>query len=382
VVRRLSCFLALLLVSASSCSKRKDAGQQTGTAALTIAATPEAQDAALFLAGVPGRPGSPLHDLEASSDWQAHASDFAAKWQRFQTVRQPRLQAFQKSELSSDSFRTETLFYPFGGPDILTASQLFPQQKTYILVGLEPPGTVPDAAAIRSAQLDRYLPRLRVTLDSLFRRSFFITADMDVQLRGQITDGVAPLLLVQLGRMGAAIRGADSVLIDEQGVLQKRSTEAPRRNNGVAIDFQFPGSAEPRRLIYFSVNLSDKGLKQNSAFQAFLASRKPVATFFKSASYLPHRNDFALVREVVLANSSAVLQDDTGIPYRYIDRNQWAVDLYGDYSRPYGSFRNMVQPDLKQAFESKTPNVHPLPFYLGYGYGRAPSTLLAFRKKS
>lgn len=323
-----------------------------------------------------------MHDLESSPEWRGQAHDFAAIWQRFQTVRQPRLREFQKAELSSEAFRTDTLFYPFGGPDILNASQLFPQQKTYVLVGLEPPGTVPDAEAIRSANLALYLPRLRFTLESVFRRSFFVTADMDAQLRGQITDGVAPLLLVQLGRLGATIKGAESVMLDEKGNLQKRMPDAPRRNTGVAFDFQFADSPVPRRLLYFSVNLSDKPLEGNSAFQAFLASRKPVATFFKSASYLPHRKDFALIREVVLANSSAVLQDDTGIPYRYIDRGVWNVQLYGDYTHPYGSFRNMVQPDLKKAFEEKGDNVHPLPFYMGYGYGRAPSTLLAFRKKS
>ncbi|MBL8210550.1 MAG: hypothetical protein JNK87_07560 [Bryobacterales bacterium] len=334
------------------------------------------------MAGVPGRADGPLHDLESSQDWRDHAHDFARIWTRFETVRQPRLRDFQKAELNAEAFRTETLFYPFGGPDILTASQLFPHQKTYVLVGLEPPGTVPDAAAIRSAHLERYLPRLRFTLESVFRRSFFVTADMDKQLRGQITDGVAPLLLVQLGRLGATIKGAESVMLDEQGMVRKRTPDAPRRNAGVAFEFTFAGESQPRRLMYFSLNLSDKPLAENRAFQAFLATRKPVATFFKSASYLPHRKDFALIREVVLANSSAVLQDDTGIPYRYIDRGVWNVQLYGDYTRPYGSFRNMVQPDLKRAFEEKGENVHPLPFYLGYGYGRAPSTLLAFRKKS
>ncbi len=371
-----------MLFGSTACTSRTSARQETSPSSIAITADPQAQDAARFLAGVAGRPDGPLHDLESSLEWQDHARDFQKIWQRFETVRQPRLREFQKAELDAEAFRTETLFYPFGGPDILTASQMFPRQTTYVLVGLEPPGTVPSAEDIRSANLTRYLPRLRFTLESVFRRSFFVTADMGKQLRGQITDGVAPLLLVQLGRLGATIQGAESVMLDERGVVQRRTPNAPRRNSGVALEFVFAGERQARRLLYFSLNLSDTPLKQNSAFQAFLANRKPVATFFKSASYLPHRTDFAMIRELVLANSSAVLQDDTGIPYRYIDRGVWNVQLYGDYTRPYGSFRNMVQQDLKRAFEEKGKNVHPLPFYLGYGYGRAPSTLLAFRKKT
>lgn len=80
-------------------------------------------------------------------------------------------------------------------------------------------------------------------------------------------------------------------------------------------------------------------LPGNAAFQKFLVRQKNFATFFKSASYLPHRSDFSFIRKLVLDNSQAVLQDDTGIPYRYIDRGKWSVKSYGQYSRPYGSFR-------------------------------------------
>ena len=37
---------------------------------------------------------------------------------------------------------------------------------------------------------------------------------------------------------------------------------------------------------------------------------------FKSTSYMLHRKEFSLIRNLVLDNSAAILQDDSGIPYR------------------------------------------------------------------
>jgi hypothetical protein len=79
-----------------------------------------------------------------------------------------------------------------------------------------------------------------------------------------------------------------------------------------------------------------------------------------------------------LTQSVAVLQDDSGIPYKYFDTAPWHVQLYGDYVRPYGSFRWLEQKDLKKAYS--TPSTKPLDFQIGYGFRKMPSNLL-FAKK-
>jgi hypothetical protein len=379
VVRLLICTLCLLLQAA--CSRPGPKARAGHRPLIDVPASTEAQHAADFLAGRPGAPDSPFQKLEQLPSWRHHSAEFSAVWQRFRTRRLPALRDFQKSEIAAPAFATDTLFYPFGGPDILTAATLFPHQKTYLLVGLEPPGSIPTLSAVNGTRMDRYLPRLRFSLESLFRRSFFITANMDAQYRGQITDGVLPALLVQLSHLECAILGVQPVDLASDGTLVARPGSTKIRDAGVVIAFRFPGDSETRHLLYFSVNLHNQALPGNTAFQKFLTGRKPFATFFKSASYLPHRNDFSFVRQLVLDNSQAVLQDDTGIPYRYIDRGKWSVKLYGKYSRPYGSFRYRVQPDLQKAFHDHN-SVRPLGFYLGYGYGRAPSTLLAFSRRN
>jgi hypothetical protein len=48
--------------------------------------------------------------------------------------------------------------------------------------------------------------------------------------------------------------------------------------------------------------------------------------------------------------------------------------LYGEYVRPYGSFRWLEQPDLRNAYLTQKPR--PLPFRIGYGFRDIPSNLL------
>ena len=60
--------------------------------------------------------------------------------------------------------------------------------------------------------------------------------------------------------------------------------------------------------------------------------------------------------------------------------DQWKVQLYGDYNQPYGSFRWMEQPDLREAYKTSGPKT--LPMHVGYGYKRITSNLqLATRIK-
>jgi hypothetical protein len=101
---------------------------------------------------------------------------------------------------------------------------------------------------------------------------------------------------------------------------------------------------------------------------------KGATTMFKSTSYMLHHKEFSLIRNLVLANSGAVLQDDSGIPYHWFAADQWKVQLYGEYERPYGSFKWLEQVDLRKAY--KQPGTKPLPMHVGYGYKKITSNLL------
>ena len=60
----------------------------------------------------------------------------------------PGLHKFQADELSDPSLAGRTVFYPFSGPDALTATAYFPHNPLYVMVALEPAGTLPTPGQI------------------------------------------------------------------------------------------------------------------------------------------------------------------------------------------------------------------------------------------
>jgi len=340
-----------------------------------VAPNREADDLARFLAGLPARPGSSFEELHKTPEWEAHASESNRIWEAFETKRVPALRDFSRDELDRFHATDPTVFYPFGGPDSLMATLFFPNYSNYVLVGLEPPGSLIAAKRFKPAELAEKLGQIRGTLDSLLARSFFITRQMDKELRGQIADGVLLPVLVQLTRQGATIRGLQYVRIDENGkaVLQSDPWEPKTKNRGVVLEF-VASDGSLHQLAYFSVNLDDDHLAKNPQFFQWLNAPGPMVTFFKSTSYMIHQKPFSRIREQVLDHSVAVLQDDSGIPYHYFTEKNWNVQLYGEFDKPYGSFRYLVQPDLKKAYAEGT-NVKKLSFLIGYGFGKVPSNL-------
>ena len=76
--------------------------------------------------------------------------------------------------------------------------------------------------------------------------------------------------------------------------------------------------------------------------------------------------------------SAAVFQDDSGVPYHFFDPGKWNVQLYGEYTKPYGSFAWLEQADLRKAYLAG--GVKHLTLRLGYGFGKVTSKLLLAKK--
>jgi len=336
-----------------------------------------ADDVGRFLAGSPARPGSQFAALEGRDEWVKHRRELDRGWSKIEGESLPAMRAFQKRELSGISIANSTAFYPFSGPDALMVTILFPQSPAYVMVGLEPAGTLPTPQQLARKDLEKYLAMVRTTIASELGRSFFITRQMDRQFRGQVTDGLFLPILQLLVRTDHTILGFRYVRLDDAGQIVERGADykAPGRigNKGVEIDFRTDSDQSVHKLFYFSVNLSDGTLAENHAFLSFVTGLKRTTTFLKATSYMLHKQEFSTIRQLILQNSLAVLQDDSGIPYRFFATARWRVQLYGDYVRPYGSFRWLEQPDLRKAY--LTPGPKPLDFRIGYGYGRVASNL-------
>jgi hypothetical protein len=337
-----------------------------------------ADDLGRFLAGLPARSGSSLAALHDEPAWAMHRDELDRAWSRIGSELLPAMRTFQKSELDSHPAATSPVFYPFSGPDALMVTVFFSRSSIYVMVGLEPAGTLPSPKELGRKNLESYLAAMRSSVASELGASFFITRQMDRQFRGQVTDGLILPILELLVRSGHTILGFRYVRLDEAGRMVARAPDyhAPGRigNKGIEIEFRRDNDQSVHRLLYFSVNLSDTRLQENPPFRSFLSRLQGTTTFLKATSYMLHKPEFSIIREHVLSNSAAVLQDDSGIPFHFYNSPSWRVQLYGEYVRPYGSFRWLEQPDLRQAYLTLRPK--SLTFRIGYGYGRVPSNLL------
>ena len=390
VTPRWTAAAALLLATAAASCRRTAVA--TGLAddrpawektAAPILQSREADDVARFLAGLPGAPDSPYLELEQSAAWRQHRKALDNAWKRAGAHLLSGLAQFQRGELNRQPMERAAVFYPFSGPDAITPLLCFPHSERYLLVALEPAGTLPAGGHIGKKNLPEYLAATRTTMGSILGRSFFVTREMDRQFRGQVTDGLMLPILELLVRTGHTVLGFRYVRLDEEGRLIERTADyyAPEKigDKGIEIEYRTSTDRSVHRLCYLSVNLSDERLHENAPFLKFAASLKGSSTLLKATSYMPHQPEFSTIRDLIMQVSGAVLQDDSGIPYRYFSGSAWRVQLYGAYQRPYGSFRWMEQKDLRAAYSR--PDVKPLPVEIGYGYRRIASNMLLAERR-
>jgi len=335
-------------------------------------ATPD--ETARYLAGMPVPVDSPLAKYR-DANWQRHAKYFDSAWDKLESVQ---LSKVRKWAMENNRVPARPLFYTFSGPDFVYANAFFPEATTTVMVGLEPIGPIPSIN-----ERTRYaLADLRGSLNTILNISFFITSDMGSRLHQGELRGTLPILYVFLARTGKTIHEVSLVNLDKDGVVTEveRHGGAPkgvRVDPGVKIVFSGNGGTK-QTLYYFSTDLSDGGLRA-SGFLRFCGQLGNGDALIKSASYLMHRGHFSLVRNFLLEKSQTIVQDDTGIPARYIKRDDWVLKPFGAYLGPIEIFKGMYQRDLAQIFhKEKSPK---LEFGIGYRWrGHDSNLLLAIKK--
>jgi hypothetical protein len=363
--------MAVLWALLGGCARRpaKTVGaERVSTEAIQL------NDTARFLAGLPGRANGPFHQLEATRTWKNYSTEIAETWNQAQKDQFAAVDAFQQRELASLHTGGSFVFYPFSGPDVLYLSHFFPNGKKYVLAGLENVGTMKSPSEYNSKNLDRELNGWKQALGSIFNRTFFVTSEMDSEFHGRVANGLLPMILLLMVRSGDTIDGMRYGHFDEAGRFLADGAQWPGKHKGVEVSFHRGGEKGSRTLYYFSTNLSQE-FETHPGFQRFLESQGTADTLVKSASFLLHWKMCSGLRSYMLAKSNLILEDDTGVPYRYFENADWRVRLFGGYSRPDRPFRREYQPDLADAFQDNS-KVRELGFSLGYGSGRRPSSMI------
>ncbi len=357
----------------------------TGQPAATTAPTDTAyvQDVAAYLAGLPVRPHSELAALTEDSAYQAFAKDQSKSWAKYKNAHTSRMTKWAGRELDSVQRSSPTVFYPFSGPDFLNVVTMFPTSQTYVMVGLEPVGSVPARASLEDPKL---FPAIKASLWSVLNFSFFRTNDMAIDLKSVELDGTVPLIALFAARTGHRIIAVRPVQITAAGQLAPGATDTTRAGGrvnipGAEIQLRSP-SGRAQTIYYFSVDLSDANLAPHPALLTFVRGLGPLTTYVKSATYLMHKAYFSKIRNLVLARSNYLLQDDSGIAMKYFPANAWQFTHYGTYRRPINLFAKHYQPELTAAYADSLHRPRPLPFGTGYNWRQTDSNLLLARRRT
>jgi hypothetical protein len=324
------------------------------------ASAQSANDVARFLAGLPPSSGSQLGALTHQPGWQRHATDMNAGWAQFERNIAARIQVWARAKLPPSP---PAMFYMFGGPDFPHANAFFPESKVYILSGLEPIGSIPGLSTLKGRDLSGSFQSLRTSLDHYFQFGYFITKDMNKQLKAGKFTGTLPLLYVFLARSGKAIREVKFVNLAGGGNVAPPGNKYPR---GVRITFTGK-DGRPRQLYYFNTDLSNGGIAKSS-FLTFCAKQGRGGALIKSGSYLLHNAGFTRVRDFLLQHSAVIVQDDTGIPFRYFKPGAWRLRAFGQYVEPIPVFKAHYQKDMAAFFARSAERVN-----FGIGYHSHPT---------
>jgi hypothetical protein len=339
---------------------------------------------AQIMAGIQPSGVEPAIDRLTKLDaFAEHQKWMTSQWNQART-RMAVMESWRNQEIKIPGAQKRTMLYPFSGPDFLNAYALFPDYPRYIFFSLERPGAMPDLESVTPVQFAKLLQDVRGAFRDIFERNYFITDYMNKQLTTPWVRGTVPVMTTMMALMNLRVVRIEPLDLFPELTRVYDAPDAtlhPRRiMRGVRIDFVGPSGGAPQQLFYFSIDATDKALEFYPGFMDWVAQHRPATALLKSASYLLHDNQFEKTRNMILATADFVVQDDTGIPYRFLGQSPWHVRLYGRYSRPtMKGLRYGYQADLEIAYKTRT-DLPELPFPFGYHWrGKQSGLIIANR---
>lgn len=347
-----------------------------------VAADPYWNDVARYLAGMDVREKSVLYPKTRELPYQQHRRFMDDLWSKIQKSTIDIIKPWRESNVPTSGSRA-TAFYPLSGADFINLHTIFPASRRYLMIAMEPEG---DASVLKDHQSRRLIDGLVPVERSIYLygvNNYFQSKVMSQEMTNRLLPGTAPALLIFMARMGLVIKSVDNVYIGDSGDLVSMPGSPAKKDNGktYGIRIFFTGrDGSSRELVYLSMKIGPRSVDPSTPEGKYLGRLIGIKTMMKSAVYLLHHRPFDGVRDFILKRSIIMVQDDSGIPYRFFTRG-WKVSLYGKY-RPAMALKYCMpvsQPDLKEQYSAGVP---PLPFNFGYGilFGPGQSNIMVAKK--
>jgi len=308
--------------------------------------------------------------ITGSRAWQQHREAMQKALSKYKASTLDPMLSWSSGQNGPKLPRGGVVRYAFSGPDVLHVMRMFPKADSYVLCGLEPIGTAPRSTSLRGKSAESALTEIRKILEESIRYSFFRTSDMQKELPVATYAGTLPIMCLFLAADGHEIRNIEFVSLGRDGRLTGLGT-SDKGANAVRIDVRCR-DGRSRSIHYFQTNIANGALKR-SGFLTYLESLPPGPSYVKASSYLMHESYFSQIKDHLLASSTSIIQDDSGIPLRFFERSLWRTTPYGKYETPTDLFKRYHQEDLAKTFRSRA---QPLPFGTGYRWRKGQSNLL------
>lgn len=376
-------FYSLLLLLIASCgssnkNEKTNTAQNTSSNTQTVEASKEVKkenenielnNIACFLGGTTPKNAGDFSTAFNSASWKSHQATLNTAWEKALKEKINPMREWSKSEKIGK--KSETLFYPFSGADFLHVYSANQDYTTYYLFGLEPSGEIPKKENILNPSMtSNILSTIYKSVDENLNQSFFHTKYMAVEFNNPILKGTIPVFMFFMNRMGMELTSISPISFNEKGEI----VSATDFSKGVRIGFLDNG--KNKELFYFSGDISNKGMNGTPGLRNMLNQiSKDASVMMKSASYLCHMTDFTIIRDLIITNAYSIMQDDTGVPFKFYDQSKWNMRHYGSYTGPIPLFGSRMQPDLKAAVSGKE-----IPLRFRYGYNNPPNIMVSVRK--
>jgi hypothetical protein len=309
-------------------------------------------------------------------------------------VAQPFLVALQPKGLP------ETVVYPFGGGDLLSALTTYPSLREVTTLSLEHAGDPRVVNGIVAKTLERALEKVRRRVRGLLIWTESTSENM-IQLEAGEIPGQLAFFLV-----GLAVHGQEPIrlrffdLNNEGAVAGISAEEIEARKKRIATklnpvwrapsfsdafsnsEIAFRTASDPRAPVrihrHIAADLSNAGLRKDPAVLKHLQSKGRVSAMTKAASYLLWSSEFSAICTYLLASMEFMLSDSTGIPPRLSKAAGFEVLAYGRYAGPFLQAPGAAARDMLKLFA--TQPARDLGFRYGYPDNAGHDHLIVVRR--
>jgi hypothetical protein len=321
--------------------------------------------------------------LQEKSTYKTHR-DFTSKvWKQLEdSTLDVMVKWAQEKNIMEDS-DTLPCMYTFSGPDFLFGSRFFPKASHYVLMGLEKCGSVTEVSSMKETAVNEYLNSIRGSMRYLLKAGYFVTAHMSTDFSKSVLNGNIHMMLMFMARENYSICSIDYGYMAKDSsfyVTGKKPSSTSGKINGMRVGITDSTSQQLKYVYYFSADIMDSKLKDKSEFTAFIENMAPFNSYFKAASYVPQHKSFATIRNLILDNSHKILQDDTGVPLKSLDKTIYDIEMWGTYTKVISDLSWGYQPDLKKALEASGNN-KDLPFKISYNGNYDEGMMLYAKRK-